>query len=83
MYKFKLLDKISLIVVIIGAINWGLIGLFNFNIIVAFLGEPTNLIGRIIYIFTGVSGLNMLMLLFTANKSFRHMKEINKKAQIF
>ena len=29
MYKLSLLDKISLILVIIGAINWGLIGLFN------------------------------------------------------
>lgn len=71
MYKFNLLDKISLILVIIGAINWGLIGLFNFNLIGALLGEPVNLIGRIIYILVGVAGVDMLMLLLKMKKSFK------------
>ncbi|KZL94511.1 DUF378 domain-containing protein [Clostridium magnum] len=68
MYKFKLIDKVSLILVIIGAINWGLIGLFNFNLVDALFGQPTNLIGRIIYILIGVSGVDMLMLLFKTKK---------------
>lgn len=71
MYKFNLLDKISLILVIIGALNWGLIGLFNFNLIGALLGEPANLIGRIIYILVGAAGVDMLMLLFKMKKSFK------------
>ncbi|WML35065.1 DUF378 domain-containing protein [Clostridium sp. OS1-26] len=71
MYKFNLLDKISLILVIIGAINWGLIGLFNFNLIGALLGEPVNLIGRIIYILVGAAGMDMLMLLLKMKKSFK------------
>lgn len=71
MYKFNLLDKISLILVIIGAINWGLIGLFNFNLIGALLGEPVNLIGRIIYILVGAAGVDMLMLLLKMKKSFK------------
>lgn len=71
MYKFNLLDKISLILVIIGAINWGLIGLFNFNLIGALLGEPANLIGRIIYILVGAAGVDMLMLLLKMKKSFK------------
>lgn len=71
MYKLKLIDKISLILVIIGAINWGLIGLFNFNLVDALFGQPTNLIGRIVYILIGVSGVNMLMLLFKTKKSFK------------
>jgi len=33
MYKFNLFDKISLLLVIIGAINWGLLGLFNLNLV--------------------------------------------------
>ena len=71
MYKFNLLDKISLILVIIGALNWGLIGLVNFNLIGALLGEPVNLIGRIIYILVGVAGVDMLLLLFKMKKSFK------------
>jgi uncharacterized protein len=71
MYKLKLIDKISLILVIIGAINWGLIGLFNFNIVSALLGQPANLLGRIIYIFIGVSGVDMIMFLFKTKKNFK------------
>lgn len=71
MYKFNLLDKVSLILVIIGAINWGLIGLFNFNLIGSLLGEPANLIGRLIYIIVGVAGMNMLMFIFKMKKTFK------------
>ncbi|MTK11457.1 MAG: DUF378 domain-containing protein [Clostridiaceae bacterium] len=71
MYKFNLLDKISLILVIIGALNWGLIGLLNFNLIGALLGEPVNLIGRIIYILVGAAGVDMLLLLLKMKKSFK------------
>lgn len=71
MYKLKLIDKVSLILVIIGAINWGFIGLFNFNLVDTLFGQPTNLIGRIIYILIGVSGVDMLMLLFKTKKSFK------------
>lgn len=72
MYKFKLIDKVSLILVIIGAINWGLIGLFNFNIVDSLFGQPTNLIGRIVYILIGVSGVDMLMLLFKTKKTLNN-----------
>lgn len=68
MYKFSLLDKISLVLVIIGAVNWGLIGLFNVNLIGFFLGEPADLIGRLIYILIGVAGLNILLILFKMRK---------------
>jgi uncharacterized membrane protein YuzA (DUF378 family) len=71
MYKLGLLDKISLILVIIGAINWGLIGLFNFNLVGSILGEPANLIGRLVYIFIGVAGINIIMLLFKMKKIYK------------
>ncbi len=69
MYKFSILDKISLVLVIIGAVNWGLIGLFNVNLIGLFLGEPADLIGRLIYILVGVAGLNILLILFKMRKA--------------
>ena len=52
----KIIDKIALVLVIIGAINWGLIGLFNFNLVELIFGNMT-LLARIIYILVGISGL--------------------------
>ncbi len=52
----KALDIISLILVIIGAVNWGLIGLFNFDLVAILFGNMT-MVTRIIYIIIGVCGL--------------------------
>ena len=59
----KGLDIITLILVIIGAINWGLVGLFNWNLVEAIFGGAPVLV-RIIYILVGLSGLWQLMPLF-------------------
>ena len=59
----KIIDKIALLWIIIGAINWGLVGLFNFNLVDTIFGTAT-LISRIIYILVGISGLWGIKLLF-------------------
>ncbi len=59
----KVIDTIALILVIIGAIVWGLIGIFNFNLVDAIFGEMS-IISRIIYILVGISGLWAIKLLF-------------------
>lgn len=59
----KIIDNIALILVIVGAIVWGLIGLFNFNLVEALFGNMT-IISRIIYILVGISGLWAIKLLF-------------------
>ena len=59
----KIIDKIALVLIIIGAINWGLIGIFNFNLVSAIFGEMT-VITRIIYGLVGVSGIWGIKLLF-------------------
>ncbi len=59
----KVVDKIALALIIIGAINWGLIGIFNFNLVSAIFGEMT-VITRIIYGLVGVSGIWGIKLLF-------------------
>ena len=51
-----ILQKIALVVTIIGAINWGLIGLFDFNL-VATLFESIEMLEKIIYILVGICGL--------------------------
>ena len=59
----KIIDKIALLLVIIGAINWGLIGIFNFNLVDTIFGVMS-IISRIIYILVGISGLWAIKLLF-------------------
>ena len=59
----KVIDKIALVLIIIGAINWGLIGLFNFNLVANIFGDMT-IISRIIYGLVGLSGLWGIKLLF-------------------
>ncbi len=59
----KVIDKIALVLIIIGAINWGLIGIFNFNLVSAIFGDMT-IISRIIYGLVGISGIWGIKLLF-------------------
>ena len=62
----KIIDKIALVLVIIGAINWGLVGIFNFNLFDTIFGTMS-IISRIIYILVGISGLWAIRLLFVNN----------------
>ncbi|NLM63147.1 MAG: DUF378 domain-containing protein [Mollicutes bacterium] len=57
------LQKICLVVTIVGALNWGLIGLFNFNLVEAIFGELT-VMSQIIYILVGITGLINIGILF-------------------
>ena len=59
----KIIDTIASILVIIGAINWGLIGLFQFNLVEFLFGAMT-ILSRIIYILVGISGLWCIRKLF-------------------
>ena len=59
----KIIDKIALILIIIGAINWGLIGIFKFNLVEMIFGDMT-VLARIIYTLVGISGLWGIKLLF-------------------
>lgn len=68
MYKLSLLDKIAIILVLIGAVNWGLIGLFGLDIVrVITLGIP--ILQRIVYIAVGLSGV---LLIVSAAKSIKN-----------
>ncbi len=55
----KTLDYIAVILVAIGAINWGLIGFFDFNLVKAIFGDMT-WVTRIIYAIVGIAGLYSL-----------------------
>ncbi len=59
-----ILQKIALVLVIIGALNWGLVGIFEFDLVAAIFGDSTNVLARIIYTVIAVAGIINIGLLF-------------------
>lgn len=55
----KILDSAALILVIIGAVNWGLIGFFQFDLVATLFGDMTSF-SRIVYALVGIAGLYSL-----------------------
>lgn len=60
----KMIDKLSLILVVIGALNWGSIGLFQFDIVAWIFGGQDALVSRIIYTLVALAGVWCISLLF-------------------
>ena len=66
------MDRLSLVLVIIGAINWGLIGLFQFDLVAFLFGGQGAMISRILYAIIGAAGLWSISLLFDCEHSHAH-----------
>ncbi len=62
-----MLDKIALTILLIGGINWGLVGLFDFDLIAWAFG-PMSIISRIIYIIVAISAIWCISLFFKRNE---------------
>ncbi len=60
----KIVDRIALLLTIIGALNWGSIGLFKFDIVAWIFNGTDSMISRIIYTLVGLAGLWCISLLF-------------------
>ncbi len=58
------MNKLSLVLVIIGALNWLLIGLFGYDLVGAVFGGQMAVVSRIIYVIVGLAGLWCISLLF-------------------
>ncbi|HBG45240.1 MAG TPA: DUF378 domain-containing protein [Firmicutes bacterium] len=58
------MDRFALVLVIIGALNWLLIGLFRFDLVANIFGGQTTAISRIIYSIVGLAGLYSISFLF-------------------
>ena len=63
-----MLDRISLILVVIGAINWGAIGLFQFDLVAWIFGGQDAIISRIVYTLVALAGIWCISLLFRHNE---------------
>ena len=59
-----MLDKTSLALVIIGALNWGSIGLFKFDIVAWIFGGQASIASRIVYTLVALAGIWCISLLF-------------------
>ena len=60
----RILDRIALILTIIGSLNWGSIGLFRFDLVAWICGGMDTLLARIIYTVVGLAGVWCITLLF-------------------
>ncbi|MFT8320090.1 MAG: DUF378 domain-containing protein [Bacillus sp. (in: firmicutes)] len=64
----SIIQRIALVLTIIGAINWGLIGFFQFDLVAAIFGGQGAALSRIIYGLVGIAGLINLGLLFKPSR---------------
>ncbi|WP_018921812.1 DUF378 domain-containing protein [Salsuginibacillus kocurii] len=69
------LQRTSLVLIIIGAINWGLIGFFGFDLVAALFGGQTAALSRVIYALVGLAGLYAITLLFKPSDEFERDPE--------
>ena len=65
------MDSIALILSVVGCLNWGLIGIFQFDLVAWLFGGTGSVVSRIIYTVIGLAGLWCVSLLFRR----RHMVE--------
>ena len=64
----RLINTITLVLLIVGGLNWGLVGLFDFNLVAALFGEMSAL-SRIVYVLVGASALYQLIPLFRGDEN--------------
>ncbi len=70
-----IMDRIALIITIIGALNWGSIGLFRFDIVAWLFGGQTALGSRIVYTVVALAGIWCVSLIFRARERFEALDE--------
>ena len=68
------MDTLALILVIIGALNWGMVGLFQFDLIASIFGGMSTVVSRIIYTILGLAGIWGISILFRRD-GIRHSDE--------
>ena len=62
-----ILNKIALALAIVGALNWGLVGLFTFDLVAWICGGATTVVARIIYTLVAIAGIFCITMLFKRN----------------
>lgn len=68
----RILDRIALILTIVGSLNWGMVGLFRFDLVAWICGGGGTLLARIIYTLVGLAGVWCISLLFRPDEERVH-----------
>lgn len=63
------IDRIALILAIIGGLNWGSIGLFRFDLVAAIFGGQTAALSRVVYALVGIAAIWCISLLFRDHRA--------------
>ena len=63
--NMETVQKIALCITIIGAINWGLVGIFNYDLVANIFGGVTQMSARVVYVLIALCGLINIQILFT------------------
>ena len=66
----RAINSVTLLLLIVGGLNWGLVGLFDFDLVAALFGEMSTL-SRIVYVLVGLSALYQLIPLFRGDENTR------------
>lgn len=69
MLRFNAIDYIAHLLVIVGAINWGLVGFLNYDLVGAIFGGAASAISRCIFALVGLAGLYVISFLFRKDNS--------------
>ena len=64
----RVINTVTLVLLIVGGLNWGLVGLFDFDLVAALFGEMSAL-SRLVYVLVGASALWQLIPLFRGDES--------------
>ena len=75
----RYLNAVALLLLIVGGLNWGLVGLFDFDLVAAIFGEMTPL-SRIVYVLVGLSALWQLIPLFRGDEARDHHRHGDARA---
>ena len=75
-----IINKIALIISIIGSLNWGLVGLFSFDLVAWLAGGPETLLARIIYVIVALAGIWCISLLFHEDDEVTHRRDSHRQS---
>lgn len=70
-----IMDRIALILTVIGALNWGSIGLFQFDVVARIFGGQGSLLSRIIYTVVALAGVWCISLIFRSRESYEKISQ--------
>ena len=71
-----IIDRIALILTVIGALNWGSIGVFGFDVVAWICGGQMSVVSRILYTIVALAGIWCISLIFRERESFDAIEEV-------